>query len=82
MGLKFPTKWFLPERRQTVLETVVWHGQKGERGEMREGGVGVVNLTVPLFTPEFLPSPPREEGQKNQKHTRTSEAPRPAGGPT
>lgn len=34
--LRFPTKWFLLEARQTATETVVWHGRTRESERMRD----------------------------------------------
>lgn len=70
--LRFPTKWFLLEGRQTAIETVVWHSWKREREreweteQDREVDGGVVKLTVPPFT-QVLPFPPN-----SAKTSRTS----------
>lgn len=68
--LRFPTKWFLLERRQTAIETVVWLSQKREsereREWEREVDAGVVKLTVPPFT-QVLPSLSPEKTRRTSK---------------
>lgn len=81
--LRFTTKWFLLEGRQTAIETVVWHGQKRGRESETEReiavDVGVVKLTVPPFT-QVLSSLNPEKLAENRKDKRSSEATLSVGG--
>lgn len=72
--MRFPTKRFLLEGRQTAIETVVWPSRERERareteGEKRGGTAGLVKLTVPPFT-QVLPPPNAEKTSRTSKNTK------------